>query len=89
MMNKEAMKSVLKGMSPDLFDNVILMCGSMIYDCHRMLRDDAGVMRKRLESSDMLSLLGVNNTEDELEDMIVKKKITINNNWMLQTLSSI
>lgn len=89
MMNKEAMKSVLKGMSPDLFDNVILMCGSMIYDCHRMLRDDAGVMRKRLESSDMLSLLGVNNTEDELEDMIVRKKITINNNWMLQTLSSI
>jgi len=89
MMNKETMKSVLKGMSPDLFDNVILMCGSMIYDCHRMLRDDAGVMRKRLESSDMLSLLGVNNTEDEIEDMIVKKKITINNNWMLQTLSSI
>lgn len=89
MMNKEAMKSVLKGMSPDLFDNVILMCGSMIYDCHRMLRDDAGVMRKRLESSDMLSLLGVNNTEDEIEDVIVRKKITINNNWMLQTLSSI
>ena len=48
------MKTILKGMSPDLFDNVILMCGSMIYDCHRMLRDDAGVMRKALEASDMM-----------------------------------
>ena len=88
MMNKEAMKSLLKGMSPDLFDNCILMCGSMIYDCHRMLRDDAGLMRKTLEANDMLSFLGVNGTED-IDTRIERPKITINNEWMLQTLSSI
>ena len=88
MMNKEAMKTLLKGMSPDLFDNVILMCGSMIYDCHRMLRDDAGVMRKTLEASDMLSLLGVNSAE-EVDDRLVRKPITVNNDWMLNILNTI
>jgi len=88
MMNKEAMKSLLKGMSPDLFDNCILMCGSMIYDCHRMLRDDAGLMRKTLEASDMLSLLGVNGQE-EIDTRLERPKIKINNDWMLQTLSTI
>lgn len=88
MMNKEAMKSLLKGMSPDLFDNVILMCGSMIYDCHRMLRDDAGVMRKTLEASDMLSLLGVNSV-NEVDIGSERRKITVNNDWILQTLSTI
>lgn len=88
MMNKEAMKTLLKGMSPDLFDNVILMCGSMIYDCHRMLRDDAGIMRKTLEASDMLSLLGVNNA-DEIGDRVQRRRISINSDWMLQTLSTI
>lgn len=88
MMNKDQMKSLLKGMSPDLFDNCILMCGSMIYDCHRMLRDDAGLMRKTLEASDMLSLLGVNG-EEEIDTRIERPKIKINNEWMLQTLSSI
>ena len=88
MMNKEAMKTLLKGMSPDLFDNVILMCGSMIYDCHRMLRDDAGVMRKTLEASDMLSLLGVNSA-DEVDDRLVRKPITVNNDWMLNILNTI
>ena len=88
MMNKDAMKSLLKGMSPDLFDNCILMCGSMIYDCHRMLRDDAGAMRKTLEASDMLSLLGVNGA-DEIDTRLERPKIKINNDWMLQTLSTI
>lgn len=88
MMNKEAMKSLLKGMSPDLFDNCILMCGSMIYDCHRMLRDDAGLMRKTLEASDMLSFLGVNGQE-EIDTRLERPKIKINNDWMLQTLSTI
>lgn len=88
MMNKDAMKSLLKGMSPDLFDNCILMCGSMIYDCHRMLRDDAGLMRKTLEASDMLSLLGVNGA-DEIDTRLERPKIKINNDWMLQTLSTI
>lgn len=60
MMSKDDMKKILKGMSPDLFDNVILMCGSMIYDCHRMLREDAGLMRKKMDASDMLSILNIN-----------------------------
>ena len=82
------MKKLLKGMSPDLTDNIILMCGGMIYDCHRMLRDDAGVMRKTMQAGDMLSLLGVNGGE-ETDTRLERPTIKINNSWMLQTLSTI
>lgn len=88
MMNKESMKRILKGMSPDLTDNIILACGGLIYDCHRMLRDDAGIMRKTMQATDMLSLLNVNGAE-EIDTRIEKRKISINNDWMLKTLSTI
>lgn len=88
MLQKEEMKKLLKGMSPDLFDNLILLCGGAIYDCHRMLRDDAGIMRKMMQPNDMLSLLSVNG-EKEIDSRIERKKITINNSWMLNALSAI
>ena len=88
MLNKEQMKNQLKGMSPDLMDNIILACGGLIYDCYRMLRDDAGQMRKTMQASDMLSFLGVNGNED-VDTRIERRKITINNDWMLKKLSVI
>ena len=87
MIAKEEMKKLLKGMSPDLLDNIILMCGALIYDCYRMLRDDAGIMRKQMEASDMLSLLGVNDPNQEMEMRVQKKSIIINSNWMLKKLA--
>jgi hypothetical protein len=88
MLPKEEMKKLLKGMSPDLTDNIILMCGGMIYDCHRMLRDDAGIMRKTMQAGDMLSFLGVNDERLE-EEVKSRRRISVNNDWMLQTLSMI
>jgi hypothetical protein len=88
MLLKEEMKKLLKGMSPDLTDNIILMCGGMIYDCHRMLRDDAGIMRKTMQAGDMLSFLGVNDERLE-EEAKSRRRISVNNDWMLQTLSMI
>lgn len=69
MLEKEKMKQLLKGMSPDLTDNVILLCGGTIYDCHRMLREDAGVSRKRMQAEDMLSVLNIDgqNTQNIYE----------------------
>lgn len=69
MLEKEKMKQLLKGMSPDLTDNVILLCGGTIYDCHRMLREDAGVSRKRMQAEDMLSVLNIDgqNTQNVYE----------------------
>lgn len=89
MIQKEAMKSILKGMSPDLTDNIILLCGGQVYDCYRMLRDDAGVMRKKAEASDMLTLLNINE-EEEVDTRIhrVKKKIR-NASDILNVLSNI
>ena len=70
MMPKDKMKKILKGMSPDLMDNVILACGGMIYDCYRMLRDDAGVIRKRVQAEDMLAMLHVNEESTMIESRI-------------------
>ena len=87
MMSKEDMKKYLKGMSPDLFDNVILLCGGSIFDCYRMLRDDAGVTRSRMKSEDMLSMLNVSGTE-ELDAIARKPKIR-NASEVLNILSRI
>ena len=88
MMAKESMKSLLKGMSPDLTDNIILLCGGQIYDCYRMLRDDAGVMRKKIQSDDMLSMLNIN-TDDENDTRIRRPRKIRNASEILNVLSSI
>lgn len=89
MMEKEKMKSLLKGMSPDLTDNIILLCGGMIYDCHRMLRDDAGVMRKRVEAEDMMAMLHVNDPEMMIDTRVQRVKKIRNASEILKILSAI
>jgi len=88
MMPKEKMKTILKGMSPDLFDNVILLCGGTIYDCYRMLRDDAGVIRKKMQAEDMLAMLNVNG-EDVVDTRIQRPKKIRNASEILNVLSTI
>lgn len=87
MMRKEDMKKLLKGMSPDLFDNVILLCGGTCYDCYRILRDDAGVMRKQVQASDMLTLLGVN--ENQIDTRLQRVRKIRNASEILKVLSTI
>ena len=87
MMSKEDMHSLLKGMSPDLFDNVILLCGGSIYDCHKMLKEDAGIIRKQLQAEDMLAMLNVTN-ENYVDPRIHRKKIR-NASEILNILSTI
>ena len=75
-------------MSPDLFDNVIMLCGGLCYDCYRILRDDAGMMRKRLEDDDMLASLGVNSHDDVGDGIRTRRKIR-NADEVLNLLSTI
>ena len=87
MMSKEDMHSLLKGMSPDLFDNVILLCGGSIYDCHKLLKEDAGIIRKQIQTEDMLAMLNVTN-ENYVDPRIHRKKIR-NASEILNILSTI
>lgn len=90
MLDKEKQKPLLKGMSPDLFDNVIMLCGGTFYDCYRMLSTDAGVIRKRMQSEDMLNMLNLNNRgEDEMDTRIAKKRMIHHSSRILNILSSI
>ena len=75
MMDKERMKTALKGMSPDLMDNIILLCGATVYDCHRMLKDDAGVIRQQMQAEDMLAMLHINDIDVDTRIERVKPKI--------------
>lgn len=63
VMTKEDMKKLLKGMSPDLFDNVNILCGGAFYDCYRLLNDEAGRPRQRLSGNEMLTLLRIDDTD--------------------------
>ncbi len=76
MLDKEKQKPLLKGMSPDLFDNVNILCGGTYYDCYRLLSTDAGYMKKQLQASDMFAMLNVtNNGEQEIDTRITRRKI--------------
>ena len=88
MLDKEKMKMLLKGMSPDLTDNIILLCGGQIYDCHRMLRDDSGVTRKMAEASDMLAFLNINGQE-QVDTRVQRVKRIRNASEILNVLSTI
>jgi len=89
MMDKERMHTILKGMSPDLFDNVILLCGGSIYDCHKMLKEDAGLMKTKIQSDDMLALLNVNNERDFVDTRIQRVRKIRHSNDILNILSTI
>lgn len=71
-LDKEKQKVLLKGFSPDLFDNIIMLCGGTCYDCYRMLRDDAGIMRKQVEQSDIFNALGINDAD--MDDYNISKR---------------
>lgn len=86
-LDKDKQKSLLKGMSPDLTDNIIMLCGGSCYDCYRLLRDDAGVRRKTIQAEDMLAML---NLDGEHEDTRIHRVKRIRNaNEILNVLSSI
>lgn len=88
MMSKDQMKTMLKGMSPDLMDDIILACGGMVYDCYRMLREDAGVSRKNMEASDMLAFLNINK-EDDIDTRLHRVRKIRNASNILNVLSTI
>ena len=67
VIGKEQMKQLLKGMSPDLTDNIIMLCGAMCYDCYRMLRDESGMVRRRNSDDDMLKMLNIDADDVEIK----------------------
>lgn len=88
MLEKEKQKPLLKGMSPDLTDNIIMLCGGTYHDCYNMLRDDAGIIKKKMESREMLNFLNIGASNDDEDTRIYKKKIR-NANEILNVLSQI
>ena len=85
-LQKEEQKKLLKGMSPDLTDNIIVLCGATCYDCYRMLSEDAGYMRKKMSATDILQMVNV----DDTDTLPVKRKAKIqNSSKILNILSSI
>lgn len=87
MLEKEKQKKLLKGMSPDLFDNVIMLCGGSFFDCYRILATDAGMARKRMQSEEMFAMLDVGGTR-EVTQSRVQQKIR-NSHRILNIISSI
>jgi hypothetical protein len=90
MLDKEKQKSFLKGMSPDLFDNVIMLCGGLYHTCYNMLRDDAGMMRRKIQSEDMFAMLNINgNGQPDVDTRLHRAKKIRNASEILNILSTI
>lgn len=87
VIEKVEQKRLIKGMSPDLTDNIIMLCGATCYDCYRMLRDDSGIMRKRMNIGDFIDVFSVND-ESQTNNFTRKMKIH-QNNKILNIISSI
>lgn len=64
-MDKKVQHSVLNGLSPDLMDNVIMLCGALIYDCYRELANKKG----RNESFMGGALLNIDNMDGDTNKM--------------------
>jgi hypothetical protein len=77
---KDAMKTQLRGMSPDLTDNIIMLCGVTCYDCYRMLRDDTGMVKRTMDTNDMLNMLNIN------DDEFAMKKERVNRSTRIQRI---
>lgn len=89
IIDKADQKRLIKGMSPDLMDNIIMLCGATCYDCYRMLSDDAGIMKKKMNIGDFLDVLGVND-ESQIQQPYERKKMRIHqSDKILNIISSI
>lgn len=89
VIDKVDQKKMIKGMSPDLTDNIIMLCGATCYDCYRMLRDDAGVSKKRMSANSFIDMLGVNEVGLEVDTRIHKVQKIRNASEILNVLSTI
>ena len=89
VIDKQDQKRLIKGMSPDLTDNIIMLCGATCYDCYRILSSDAGAMRKRMNIGDIVDILNVND-DDQITQPYERKKFKIHqSDKILNIISSI
>lgn len=65
---KIAQHSHLKGMSPDLTDNIIMLCGARYYDCYKLLAGHAGSSYKSMDARDVLKIIDFNRNENVLRN---------------------
>lgn len=88
MIGKDKQHSMLKGMSPDLSDNIIILCGGTYHTCYRILQEDAGMAKKKMRDADMLTLLNIN-PDSALEQPFERKRKVRNASEILNILSNI
>lgn len=75
--------SDMKGFSPDLSDNIIMLCGGLCHDCYRALAQITGEERKKINDKDLLDFFKQDDTDTR------KSKIKINSDKILNILSVI
>lgn len=82
---KKTQHALIKGFSPDLTDNIIMLCGALCYDCYRALAIETGEARKK---ADMDSLLKAMSGQEDIDTEPKRKKIT-NSRRILDIIGSI
>lgn len=82
---KKNQHGLIKGFSPDLIDNAIMLCGALCYDCYKALAIDTGEARKKADMGDLLKAMS---GQADIEIQPKKKKIT-NSSRILDIINNI
>lgn len=88
-MDKTEQKRLIKGMSPDLTDNIIMLCGATCYDCYRILQESAGYLKNEHANDDIINYFGLNNVDENTPPFNRQKMRIHQSDKILNIISSI
>lgn len=88
-MPKERQHFSLKGMSPDLLDNVIMRCGTAYSVCYDAIAQFVGKSPNSFTSKDLLERLNIDKDYKEEKIDSDTKKIRINSTEILNIFRNI
>lgn len=77
-LSKKHQYSKIRGMSPDLTDNIIMLCGGLIFDCYRALAQSTGDVRKKMSLDEVLNIVDTTTPFQKSKGKIVNSSKILN-----------
>lgn len=89
VISKEKQHLLLKGFSPDLFDNIVMRCGTAYSICYEDMAKLTGKTGMRFNAENILSYINLDKNENDNENINETKIKRIDTDEILNILSSI
>ncbi|MDD4728878.1 MAG: hypothetical protein WCQ87_03085 [Parabacteroides sp.] len=86
---KEKQHYSLKGLSPDLIDNIIMRCGVAYSVCYEALAKLTGHSKMKFDANDILNYINMKPEQNMIKDAQTQNKITLNSENILNIFSNL